>query len=101
MWTQPWPMTIFTSVCLWGTAIRVSGNGHVIETLDIGNVSDDMTYDSAHHRIYVSSEDGVDVVAQDSPDHYHVVQHGGRSRYSTKTYQDPIVSLQIIVTEIN
>jgi hypothetical protein len=47
----------------------------VIETLDIGNVSDDMTYDSAHHRIYVSSEDGVDVVAQDSPDHYHVVQH--------------------------
>jgi DNA-binding beta-propeller fold protein YncE len=52
-----------------------AGNGHVIETLDIGNVSDDMTYDSAHHRIYVSSEDGVDVVAQDSPDRYHVVQH--------------------------
>lgn len=50
-------------------------NGHVIETLDIGNVSDDMTYDSAHHRIYVSSEDGVDVIAQDSPDQYRVVQH--------------------------
>jgi DNA-binding beta-propeller fold protein YncE len=50
-------------------------NGHVIETIGIGNVSDDMTYDSAHHRIYVSSADGVDVVAQDSPDHYHVVQH--------------------------
>jgi DNA-binding beta-propeller fold protein YncE len=50
-------------------------NGHVIETLDIGNVSDDMTYDAAHHRIYISSADGVDVVAQDSPDHYHVVQH--------------------------
>jgi DNA-binding beta-propeller fold protein YncE len=52
-----------------------AGNGHVIEKLDIGNVSDDMTYDSAHHRIYVSSADGVDVVAQDSPDHYRVVQH--------------------------
>jgi DNA-binding beta-propeller fold protein YncE len=50
-------------------------NGHVIETLDIGNVSDDMTYDATHHRIYVSSADGVDVVAQDSPDHYRVVQH--------------------------
>ena len=52
-----------------------AGNGRVIDTLDIGNVSDDMTYDSAHHRIYISSEDGVDVVAQDSPDRYHVVQH--------------------------
>jgi DNA-binding beta-propeller fold protein YncE len=52
-----------------------AGNGHVIETLDIGNISDDMTYDSAHHRIYVSSADGVDVIAQDSPDHYHMVQH--------------------------
>jgi hypothetical protein len=50
-------------------------NGHVIQTLDIGNVSDDMTYDAAHHRVYISSADGVDVVAQDSPDHYHVVQH--------------------------
>jgi len=76
-----------------------AGNGHVIETLDIGNVSDDMTYDSAHHRIYVSSEDGVDVVAQDSPDHYHVVQHVDTLGGKTSIYVPSIGRFFVVHTK--
>jgi DNA-binding beta-propeller fold protein YncE len=76
-----------------------AGNGHVIETLDIGNVSDDMTYDSAHHRIYVSSEDGVDVVAQDSPDHYHVVQHVDTFGGKTSIYVPSIGRFFVVHTK--
>ncbi|WP_263352264.1 YncE family protein [Acidicapsa acidisoli] len=50
-------------------------DGSVVATLKIGNVSDDMTYDATHHRIYITSEDGLDVVAQDAPNRYRVVQH--------------------------
>jgi hypothetical protein len=34
-----------------------------------------MTYDEAHGRLYVSSADGVDVIAQGAPDTYHLLQH--------------------------
>ena len=74
-------------------------NGRVIETLDIGNVSDDMTYDSAHHRIYISSADGVDVVAQDSPDHYHVVQHVDTFGGKTSIYVPSIGRFFVVHTK--
>jgi DNA-binding beta-propeller fold protein YncE len=76
-----------------------AGNGHVIETLDIGNVSDDMTYDSAHHRIYVSTADGVDVVAQDSPDHYHVIQHVDTFGGKTSIYVPSIGRFFVVHTK--
>ncbi len=74
-------------------------NGHVIETLDIGNVSDDMTYDSAHHRIYVSSADGVDVVAQDLPDRYHVIQHVDTFGGKTSIYVPSIGRFFVVHTK--
>ena len=52
-----------------------SENGEVVQTLSIGDMSDDMTYDDLHRRIYISGADGVDVVAQLSSDRYKVVQH--------------------------
>jgi DNA-binding beta-propeller fold protein YncE len=76
-----------------------AGTGHVIQTLDIGNVSDDMTYDSRHHRIYVSSADGVDVVAQDSPDHYHVVQHVDTFGGKTSIYVPSIGRFFVVHTK--
>ena len=74
-------------------------DGHVIQTLDIGNVSDDMTYDSAHHRIYISSADGVDVVAQDSPDHYRVVQHVDTLGGKTSIYVPSIGRFFVVHTK--
>jgi hypothetical protein len=34
-----------------------------------------MEYDAPNKRIYVASADGVDVVSQETPDRYRVVQH--------------------------
>ena len=76
-----------------------AGNGHVIQTLDIGNVSDDMIYDSAHRRIYISSAEGVDVVAQDSPDHYHVVQHVDTFGGKTSVYVPSIGRFFVVHTK--
>ncbi|HEY4046774.1 MAG TPA: hypothetical protein VGM27_07910 [Acidobacteriaceae bacterium] len=50
-------------------------NGQVVNTLPIGDTSDDMAYDSARNRIYISSDDGLDVVAQDSHNTYRLLQH--------------------------
>jgi len=50
-------------------------NDSVVATLPIGETSDDMVYDAGHHRIYISSDDGVDVIGQDSADQYHLLQH--------------------------
>jgi DNA-binding beta-propeller fold protein YncE len=76
-----------------------AGDGKVIETLDIGNVSDDMTYDSAHQRIYISSADGVDVVRQDSPDHYHVIQHVDTLGGKTSIYVPSIGRFFVVHTK--
>jgi hypothetical protein len=51
-----------------------SDNGSVIQTLDIVDTSDDMTYDAMHHRIYVSGAEGLNVIVQKDADHYEVVQ---------------------------
>jgi DNA-binding beta-propeller fold protein YncE len=50
-------------------------NDSIVATLPIGDTSDDMTYDAAHRRIYISTADGLDVIGQDSPDSYRLLQH--------------------------
>jgi len=52
-----------------------SETGAVVATLPIGDTSDDMTYDADHHRIYISTADGLNIVGQDSPDTYRLLQH--------------------------
>jgi DNA-binding beta-propeller fold protein YncE len=52
-----------------------SASGKLLTTFKTVNVSDDMTYDAAHHRLLVSGADGLDVFAQDNPDTYRLVQH--------------------------
>jgi DNA-binding beta-propeller fold protein YncE len=50
-------------------------DGSVVTTIAIGNTSDDMEYDAPNKRIYIASADGVDVVSQQTPDRYRVIQH--------------------------
>jgi DNA-binding beta-propeller fold protein YncE len=74
-------------------------NGRMVDTLNIGDVSDDMTYDAEHHRIYISSADGVDVVAQDSPDHYRVIQHIDTLGGKTSTYVPSLERFFVVHTK--
>jgi DNA-binding beta-propeller fold protein YncE len=52
-----------------------SDDGSTVATLPLGDTSDDMTYDEVQGRLYSSSADGVDVIAQDAPNTYHELQH--------------------------
>jgi hypothetical protein len=60
-----------------------SDTGRLVTVLDTVNISDDMTLDLPHRRLYVSGADGVDVISQDDPDHYRSLQrvdtHGGKT----------------------
>ncbi|HTF61462.1 MAG TPA: hypothetical protein VK638_01995, partial [Edaphobacter sp.] len=76
-----------------------SENGQVIQTLRIGDVSDDISYDALHRRIYISSADGVDVVAQLSPDDYQVVQHVDTLGGKTSIYVPSIRRFFVIHTK--
>ena len=49
--------------------------GTPVAKLPIGDTSDGMTYDVKNHRLLIASADGVDVVAQTTPDEYHLMQH--------------------------
>jgi len=51
--------------------------GQAITVLDCVETADDMTYDPAAHRIYVSGSGGVTVVQQDSADNYRVLTQFG------------------------
>jgi hypothetical protein len=85
-------------------------DGSTVATLPLGDTSDDMTYDEVHGRLYSSSAEGVDVIGQDSPNTYHLLQHvdtkGGKvsiyvpwlKRYfvaHTKDEKSPVAELLI------
>jgi hypothetical protein len=61
-------------------------DGAVVATLPLEDASDDMTYDAAHGRVYVSSADGVDVIAKESPNPYHELQHVNTMGGKTSIY---------------
>jgi hypothetical protein len=52
-----------------------SQTGKLVATLPIGETSDDMTYDASKRLLYITSDDGLDVVRELSPDRYETVQH--------------------------
>ena len=52
-----------------------AANGSVIQSLDIVDISDDMTFDAPHQRLYITGAEGLDVVKQVDQDHYTIEQH--------------------------
>ncbi|TDY16678.1 DNA-binding beta-propeller fold protein YncE [Paraburkholderia sp. BL6665CI2N2] len=52
-----------------------ASDGSVIQTLGIVNISDDMTFDPQHRRLYVTGAAGLDVVKEAGPDNYVIEQH--------------------------
>jgi len=76
-----------------------SENGSVIQTLDIVDISDDMTYDAAHHRIYVSGAEGLNVIAQKDADHYEVVQKMDTLGGKTSEYVPSLKQFYVVHTK--
>jgi DNA-binding beta-propeller fold protein YncE len=76
-----------------------SSSGKLVTTFKTVNISDDMTYDAAHRRLIVSGADGVDVFAQDSPDHYRLTQHVDTSGGKTSVYVPSLRQFYVVHTK--
>jgi DNA-binding beta-propeller fold protein YncE len=76
-----------------------SENGSVIHTLDIADIADDMTYDGAHHRIYVSAAEGLNVIAQKDADHYEIVEKQDTRGGKTSVYVPQVKQFYVAYTK--
>jgi DNA-binding beta-propeller fold protein YncE len=76
-----------------------SASGKLVTTFKTVDVSDDMTYDAAHHRLLVSGADGLDVFAQDNPDTYRLVQHIDTLGGKTSTYVPSLQQFYVVHTK--
>jgi DNA-binding beta-propeller fold protein YncE len=76
-----------------------SNKGQLIATLKTVDVSDDMIFDAAHHRLMVSGADGVDVFAQDSRDSYRLIQHADTLGGKTSVYVPALKQFYVVHTK--
>jgi DNA-binding beta-propeller fold protein YncE len=76
-----------------------SNSGKLVATLKTVNVSDDMTFDTAHRRLIVSGADGVDVFAQENPDSYRLVQHVDTFGGKTSVYVPTLKQFYVVHTK--
>lgn len=70
--------------------------GAVVQTLDIGDTSDEMIVDDANHRLYIASADGLDVVARDGKGNYAVEQHVNTLGGKTAAYVPSLHKLYVV-----
>jgi DNA-binding beta-propeller fold protein YncE len=73
--------------------------GKVVTTFKTVETSDDMTYDAAHRRLFVSGSDGVDVFAQDTPDSYRLLQHLDLPTGKTSVYVPSLKQFYVVQTK--
>jgi hypothetical protein len=76
-----------------------SRNGTVIDTLNIVETSDEITFDKAHHRLYITGSSGLDVVAQEGADRYAVVQHVDTLGGKTSVYVPSLQQFYVVHTK--
>jgi DNA-binding beta-propeller fold protein YncE len=76
-----------------------ASNGLVMQSLDIVDISDDMTFDPQHHRLYVTGAAGLDVVKQDGADHYAVEQHIDTLGGKTSIYVPSLKRFYVVHTK--
>ncbi|MGF6919458.1 YncE family protein [Paraburkholderia sp. 40] len=76
-----------------------ASNGSVIQSLDIVDISDDMTFDPLHHRLYVTGAEGLDVVKQVDQNHYAIEQHIDTLGGKTSIYVPSLKRFYVVHTK--
>lgn len=74
-------------------------SGQLTARFNTVNISDDMTFDAAHHRLIVSGADGVDVFAQNNPDQYQLIQHVDTFGGKTSVYVPSLKQFYVVHTK--
>jgi hypothetical protein len=57
------------------------------------------TYDAAHHRIYLSGAEGLNVIAQKDADHYEIVQKQDTLGGKTSVYVPQVKQFYVVHTK--
>ena len=76
-----------------------SQTGKSVATLPTGETSDDITYDASKQLVYITSDDGLDVVREISPDRYEAVQHVDTLGGKTSVYVPSLKRLYVVHTK--
>jgi DNA-binding beta-propeller fold protein YncE len=76
-----------------------ASSGSVIQSLDIVDISDDMTFDPLHHRLYVTGAGGLDVIKQVDQSHYAIEQHLDSLGGKTSIYVPSLKRFYIVHTK--
>ena len=71
-------------------------DGSVVSKLPCANVNDDMTWDPALKRVYISGSEGLSVFHQDSPDKYTEILNLPTNGGKTSTYVPSVKQFYII-----
>ncbi len=79
--------------------IIATGTGQVIATLDCVETANDMTFDPAAHRIYVTGSGGVTVVQQDGADTYRTLAQFGTNGGKTSVLVPSVKQFYIAHTK--
>lgn len=74
-------------------------SGAIVQSINIVDVSDDMTFDAPHKRLYVTGAGGLDVVKQDDPNHYSVEQHIDTLGGKTSVYIPALKRFYVVHTK--
>jgi hypothetical protein len=75
-----------------------AADGSVVTTMDCVDIADDMTFDPAHHRIYVTGYGGISVYLQKSPDQYECISQFDTKHGKTSVYLPAASRFYIIHT---
>jgi DNA-binding beta-propeller fold protein YncE len=76
-----------------------SQTGKPVATLPTGETSDDITYDASNRLLYITSDDGLDVVRELSPGQYEAVQHVDTFGGKTSVYLPSLKRLYVVHTK--
>lgn len=76
-----------------------SNSGSVVATMDCVDVADDMTFDAAHRRIYVTGYGGISIYEQKNADQYEMISQLDTKHGKTSVYVPSLDRFFIIHTK--
>jgi hypothetical protein len=76
-----------------------TNEGVVVQALDIVETSDEIIFDTQHHRLYIAGSNGLDVVRQVDKNHYSVEQDVNTFGGKTAIFIPSLEKLYVVHTK--
>lgn len=76
-----------------------SRDGTLLSTVDCVDIADDMTYDAANQRLYITGAEGLSVMARTDTNHFHEVQRTETKGGKTSVYVPELRQFYVVHTQ--